>query len=213
MTPTLMVGRYRSKPCPADDIPLAGGVSEGKLVMDRGIRTLSAWRKHVNRHPPGIAARTLSLQRAKRGFRRAVSSDRDLSSALQGSPGVGTSLSKDLLGRKTSMTAPDHGTWTYVRNAFGELVSQTDAKQQITHEAIDRAGRLSRRDHYSASENPATTEPLDRADWLWIRGEWLFGVRESARRAPTRLGLSVRHWHHSAGPGCRDRMWLLARRE
>lgn len=98
----------------------------------------------------------------------------NLESALQGGPSVTTvltSLSHDLRGRKTAMTAPDHGSWSYVHNAFGELVSQTDAKQQITTATFDRAGRLIRRDHYGAGENPASIVPLDRAEWIWIQGK------------------------------------------
>ncbi|MCC5888080.1 MAG: RHS repeat protein, partial [Gammaproteobacteria bacterium] len=110
----------------------------------------------------------------------------NLSSALQGGPGVGTvltSLSHDLRGRKTSMTGPDHGTWSYVHNAFGELVRQTDAKQQVTTATFDRAGRLIRRDEYGAGENPASVQPLDRAEWIWIQGK--VALEDTHRRVTT----------------------------
>ena len=107
----------------------------------------------------------------------------NLTSALQCGPGVGTvltSLSHDLRGRKTAMTGPDHGTWIYVDNAFGELVRQTDAKQQITTATFDRAGRLIRRDHYGAGESPASVQPLDRAvDLVDLRSAGVLVTREA----------------------------------
>ena len=110
----------------------------------------------------------------------------NLTSALQGGPGVGTvltSLSHDLRGRKTAMTAPDHGAWSYIHNAFGELVRQTDAKQQITTATFDRAGRLIRRDHYGPGEIPVSVQPIDRAEWLWIQGKMV--LEDTHRRLTT----------------------------
>jgi RHS repeat-associated protein len=59
--------------------------------------------------------------------------------------GVTTSLGYDLRGRKTSMNDPDMGSWSYVYNALGELIRQTDAKSQVTTMAYDKLGRMTSR--------------------------------------------------------------------
>jgi RHS repeat-associated protein len=48
----------------------------------------------------------------------------------------------DLLGRKTLTKDPDLGQWTYTYNSFGDLVSQTDAKNQTTTMTYDVLGRM-----------------------------------------------------------------------
>ena len=56
-----------------------------------------------------------------------------------------TTLAYDIRGRKTSMTDPDMGAWSYSYNALGELVSQSDAKGQTTTMAYDVLGRMTSR--------------------------------------------------------------------
>lgn len=56
--------------------------------------------------------------------------------------GVVTALDYDLRGRKTAMTDPDMGAWSYRYNCFGELIWQKDAKGQVTTLAYDALGRL-----------------------------------------------------------------------
>ncbi len=51
----------------------------------------------------------------------------------------------DKLGRKTSQTDPDLGTWSYVVNAQGELVRQTDARGQEVAQQFDDLGRVTAR--------------------------------------------------------------------
>jgi RHS repeat-associated protein len=48
----------------------------------------------------------------------------------------------DARGRKTQMTDQDLGTWNYVFDGFGDLVSQTDANNQQFAMAYDQLGRL-----------------------------------------------------------------------
>lgn len=55
---------------------------------------------------------------------------------------IETKISYDVLGRKIGMDDPDTGIWSYVYNAAGDLVSQTDAKLQTTHFTYDLLGRL-----------------------------------------------------------------------
>lgn len=56
--------------------------------------------------------------------------------------GTITSVSYDSRGFKSQQTDPAMGTWTYQYNAFGELVSQIDAKNQTTSFTYDELGRL-----------------------------------------------------------------------
>ncbi len=56
--------------------------------------------------------------------------------------GATTSLSYDLGGRKTQMTDPDMGTWSYAYDALGNLTKQTDAKGQRNCLYYDPLNRL-----------------------------------------------------------------------
>ena len=53
-----------------------------------------------------------------------------------------TTITYDLLGRKTAMSDPDMGAWTYAYNAAGSLTSQTDARGITTTLSYDDAQRL-----------------------------------------------------------------------
>ena len=69
---------------------------------------------------------------------------------------VTTELWYDVRGRKTAMQDPSMGYWTYTHNAFGELVSQTDAKDQTTTMHYDALGRMISR-----------TEPEGQTVWTY----------------------------------------------
>ncbi len=69
-------------------------------------------------------------------------------------------ITYDLLGRKHNTTDPDLGTWTYGYNGFGDLISQTDAKNQTTTMTYDRLGRMSTK-----------TDPTGgTAEWVYDKG-------------------------------------------
>lgn len=55
---------------------------------------------------------------------------------------IDTHASFNVRGFKTGMTDPDMGTWFYGYNSFGELTSQTDAKNQVTTIDYDKLGRM-----------------------------------------------------------------------
>ena len=58
----------------------------------------------------------------------------------------------DTYGRKLQTNDPDKGSWRYAYNSFGELVEQTDAKQQTIVMNYDSLGRMiSRKDNTSLS--------------------------------------------------------------
>ena len=67
-----------------------------------------------------------------------------------------TSMGYDLRGRKKSLSDPDTGTYSYVYNAFGELVSQTDGRGNVTRSDYDLIGRLIRRRDLSGSDHDAS---------------------------------------------------------
>jgi len=58
---------------------------------------------------------------------------------------ITTTVAYDQRGRKTSMSDPDKGTWTYEYNAIGELFRQTDAKQQVVTTEYDLLSRTTRK--------------------------------------------------------------------
>ncbi|HLP23594.1 MAG TPA: FG-GAP-like repeat-containing protein, partial [Microbacteriaceae bacterium] len=67
----------------------------------------------------------------------------------------------DALGRQLSLNDPDKGNWTYVNNALGHVVKQTDAKGTVTLSSFDRLGRpLSRK-------TTETAGPVETADWYY----------------------------------------------
>ncbi|MEZ5499829.1 MAG: FG-GAP-like repeat-containing protein [Steroidobacteraceae bacterium] len=63
---------------------------------------------------------------------------------LQSVDATGKTISNvyNIRGFKTSTSDPDTGNWTYTPNSLNELVSQTDAKSQVTTFDYDKLGRL-----------------------------------------------------------------------
>nr|VFK45027.1 MAG: RHS repeat-associated core domain-containing protein [Candidatus Kentron sp. TC] len=59
--------------------------------------------------------------------------------------GLITRIGYDLRGNKVWMQDPDMGRWEYAYNAFGELISQTNAKGQTVAMEYDALGRMVRR--------------------------------------------------------------------
>jgi RHS repeat-associated protein len=66
----------------------------------------------------------------------------DLLTSVTDANGNATSMSYDTLGRKTGMSDPDMGSWSYSYNINGTLSSQTDAKGQIISFGYDNLDRL-----------------------------------------------------------------------
>ncbi len=56
-----------------------------------------------------------------------------------------TALTYDLRGRKKTLSDPDTGNYGYDYNAFGELIRQTDGKNQPTNTRYDKLGRVKQR--------------------------------------------------------------------
>ena len=61
-------------------------------------------------------------------------------------------------GRRTGMTDPDQGTWTYAYNGFDELVKQTDAIGNYQVVRYDALGRMQTRQGYAPDGTDADTE-------------------------------------------------------
>ncbi|MFA5632395.1 MAG: RHS repeat-associated core domain-containing protein [Porticoccaceae bacterium] len=67
-----------------------------------------------------------------------------------------TTITYDEMGRKLSMSDPDKGTWSYTYNMLGELITQKDAKNQVTCMAYDKLGRMVKRaDLYTGTVSSA----------------------------------------------------------
>jgi len=82
-------------------------------------------------------------------------------------PPVITALAYDLRGRKTGMDDPDMGQWTYDYNAAGELISQTDAKNQTSAMTYDALGRLVTRNEGGVTTTwKYDTAPRNGGAWL-----------------------------------------------
>ncbi|GAP16064.1 protein containg RHS repeat-associated core domain [Longilinea arvoryzae] len=65
-----------------------------------------------------------------------------------------TTLTLDLAGRKTSMTDPDMGYWSYSYDALGNLASQTDAEGHKIWMEYDSLNRLLVKGTYTDEEEP-----------------------------------------------------------
>jgi RHS repeat-associated protein len=79
---------------------------------------------------------------------------------------ITTSLSYDVLGRKSSMVDPDKGTLTYSYNPLGELLTQVDAKGQTQSLFYDALGRLiERREDRKLPNGSFQAEPTAR--WVY----------------------------------------------
>jgi len=71
----------------------------------------------------------------------------DSAGNLLPSPPYTTTMEYDLLGRKSSMSDPDMGDWSYAYDALGSLTSQTDAKGQTIAFTYDALNRLTKKDY------------------------------------------------------------------
>ena len=76
---------------------------------------------------------------------------------------ITTGMGYDRLGRKTSMSDPDKGGWSYAYNALGEQVSQTDAKGQTQTVYRDALGRIYQRNENRQTVTGLVSEPTS----LW----------------------------------------------
>jgi RHS repeat-associated protein len=66
-------------------------------------------------------------------------------------PTYATTMTYDWLGRKTSMTDPDMGTWSYGYDNNGNLISQTDAKGQTIRFDYDELNRFKEKNYPQGS--------------------------------------------------------------
>ena len=78
-----------------------------------------------------------------------------------GPTAVTTTMAYDLLGRKTAMSEPHKGNWSYEYNALGELSKQTAATGDYTTMSYDGLGRMTSRKDY------AGTALAGSAAWTW----------------------------------------------
>ncbi|EGG95113.1 Rhs family protein [gamma proteobacterium IMCC1989] len=74
----------------------------------------------------------------------------------QGNAATVITLKYDVYGRKIESIDPDMGRWRYEYNGFGEIIRQTDAKNQVSQVVYDRLGRMVKR-----------TEPEGQSTWTY----------------------------------------------
>ena len=76
---------------------------------------------------------------------------------------VTVTMAYDARGRRTGVTDPDRGAWTYAWNGFDELVTQTDALGNYQALTYDGLGRVSARRDY----RPRQTSPSATTQWQY----------------------------------------------
>ena len=72
-----------------------------------------------------------------------------------------TIITYDTLGRKTSITDPDMGYWTYTYDANGNLKTQTDAKGQTITFYYDQLNRITKKDYPAGTDVIYTYDVYD----------------------------------------------------
>jgi len=83
----------------------------------------------------------------------------NLKTATRG--GVTTFINYDLGGRKTSMSDPDMGNWSYEYDALGNLKLQTDARGCVTNLNYDNLNRLKQKTYSNCPSTPTVTYGYD----------------------------------------------------
>ena len=78
----------------------------------------------------------------------------DLLTAVTDAAGNQTAIAYDALGRKTGMTDPDMGTWSYAYDNAGNLLRQTDARGKSTFFAYDEIDRLTGKQYADSMSYP-----------------------------------------------------------
>lgn len=124
------------------------GLSQtNKTLVDAKGRTVSVWNADNTSTTP-------SLSFGLDGFGRMRTT------TLKGQT-QSISATYDALGRQLTLNDPDKGLWSYVNNALGQVIRQTDAKGTITTTAYDRLGRALTRTTTEASG------PVETASWFY----------------------------------------------
>ena len=114
---------------------------------------------------------------------------------------VTTTMAYDLLGRRTGMTDPDKGAWSYRHNALGELVCQKSAAGHTTRMAYDGLGRLATRKDYrsdSASCDGAASGTLE-ANAAWTHDTAANGLGQLAQVTDSKSGYRRVHAYDAYG--------------
>ena len=85
-----------------------------------------------------------------------------------GAGAVTVRMAYDARGRRTGVTDPDRGAWTYAYNGFDELVKQTGARGYYQTLAYDDLGRLTTRSDYVPDDDDEDTdERVATAEWTY----------------------------------------------
>ena len=113
-----------------------------KRAPDNGSTTLRTWVDIINAAGEKVEMRDPNSFAIKQSFDEVGNLTRVSRQVSASSPEIITDAIYDNLGRKISQIDPDMGSWRYQYNAMGEIVSQTDAKNQTISHQIDALGRV-----------------------------------------------------------------------
>lgn len=95
-----------------------------------------------------------------------------------------TTISYDDLGRKSSMSDPNKGHWSYTYNGLDQLVTQTNARGEVTCSVYDEAGRVVRRvDNYAGTiatfvgdDSSDSTNSCANSGDVYDFAEWFYDI-------------------------------------
>jgi RHS repeat-associated protein len=129
-----------------------GGQSGNELdLVSRVIHNAQGWVEASVDYSTTAGGTNLTLRGAVNYVHDALGRARFTRVQKDGSIWLVSASSYDIRSRKTGMTDPDLGSWSYSYNALGELRSQIDAKNQTTSFVYDALGRLTSRTEADAS--------------------------------------------------------------
>ncbi len=133
VTATTYIGRATS----VTVTPVTGTAQTNTTLADAKGRTVSVWNADnsagtIDRVTGGSTAPSISF--VLDGFGRMRTT------TLKGQTQTITAT-YDALGRQLTLNDPDKGNWSYLDNALGQVVKQTDAKSTVTLSTFDHLGR------------------------------------------------------------------------
>lgn len=167
-------------------------------LVDAKGRTMKVW--NANNDPGTISnttggANTASVEFRLDGFGRMRET------ILNGDTAHKITASYDALGRQETLSDPDKGTWSYINNALGQVVSQTDANSAVTESTFDHLGRPLTRTTTQSGSGAA----VETASWFYYDTAADGGTQRVAQGDKGWIGALAREEHALANaPGYTD---------
>lgn len=105
------------------------------------------------------------------------------------------SATYDALGRQLSLSDPDKGSWSYLNNALGQVVQQTDAVGNVTKTTFDQLGRALTR------TTTEVTGPVETASWFYYDNSTDAALHTVAKGDKGWVGAPQREESSTSGAG------------